>query len=655
VSISQIRHSVKRLSLIFLSGAVSFYICGYGNISWAEESNTNEVANQQEDSISQQEELVGSQKDSTNQQGEAASQQEAVSRQETASQQEEAADAIDVSLDTIAAPTQPELANEPVLVSSTTSVEVTLQTQNEEAERGTIIPEVHADDVTTQDASTVTLTLVYDPVWKYIGFGTPDKTYELAVGTYIDMSKVDGSYTWYTDASLKSSTKVTSPFQITEDLTLYVGATSGTSSAKFHLSYNSNGGSYIRSRGLSGPTYIDFDDENYIPTRVGYTFTGWYTDFDLTERLSGTVLVASEMTVVAGWQEIGKESTDTTGGTNENSSGETGDTNTDGSTDETESLNTGISVVRLKLVYDQAYDDETQVLLLYAGEKVDMSLIDGTYAWYTDKNFASNSLVATPFTITENTTLYAGSVISGSVKAGLPTLTLVYDCEFHKTGIGRIPDKTITYLKGDTVDVSQLEGSYEWYEDSDFRTRITNPFMMSEDKVIYTNLEVAKAEDSVSEETASKEEPKTVTLKLVYDQEWAYSGKGIADRSIKCEVGYYVDVAKVDGNYSWYEDASCTIPITSIFMMTTNKTIYGMPLKVESISSVEDSDNFVAVSTGKTNQTSSKVSSKTQISLTKLAATGDSTNFDIAIILALLAIAGFLSALVSWCIKKTKI
>jgi hypothetical protein len=61
------------------------------------------------------------------------------------------------------------------------------------------------------------------------------------------------------------------------------------------------GGSYIRAMTFSQPTVVDFDSAELKPTLEGYTFVGWFTDFDLKKIVSGKQTVSKEMTVFAGW------------------------------------------------------------------------------------------------------------------------------------------------------------------------------------------------------------------------------------------------------------------------------------------------------------------------------------------------------------------
>jgi uncharacterized repeat protein (TIGR02543 family) len=159
------------------------------------------------------------------------------------------------------------------------------------------------------------LTMVYDQAWQAAGVGTPDVTKEYDVGATVDMSQVDGSVTWYEDAAFTKA--ITAPITMTENKTIYAEATiSGGGNTDpvvdttFTLTYNSNGGTEIAPRQFTEKTEVDFDDANYIPTREGYTFTGWYTEETLQTRLTGKVEVSADTTVYAGWEEKSKDPTE---------------------------------------------------------------------------------------------------------------------------------------------------------------------------------------------------------------------------------------------------------------------------------------------------------------------------------------------------------
>ena len=101
----------------------------------------------------------------------------------------------------------------------------------------------------------------------------------------------------YTDTEILALT-------ITGDITFtaqyrYTGGGGGTT--YYTLRYESNGG-------------IEYDDERYranivvkldkVPTREGYTFTGWYADEELTDRIT-EITMTSNKTVYAGWEATG--------------------------------------------------------------------------------------------------------------------------------------------------------------------------------------------------------------------------------------------------------------------------------------------------------------------------------------------------------------
>ena len=71
----------------------------------------------------------------------------------------------------------------------------------------------------------------------------------------------------------------------------------------FRLTFDSNGGSKIDDVLGSLGLVVDLTLDKYQPVRDGYTFTGWYTDKELTNKVT-SVRVGSDSTVYAGWEEI---------------------------------------------------------------------------------------------------------------------------------------------------------------------------------------------------------------------------------------------------------------------------------------------------------------------------------------------------------------
>lgn len=99
----------------------------------------------------------------------------------------------------------------------------------------------------------------------------------------------------------------TDPNGITGDVT-YVyrfGSTGGSSSSghstRYILHYESNGGTAYKDERCSSGTKVTLDK---TPTRESYTFTGWYADKALTQKIT-TVTMNSDKTVYAGWEATG--------------------------------------------------------------------------------------------------------------------------------------------------------------------------------------------------------------------------------------------------------------------------------------------------------------------------------------------------------------
>ena len=99
----------------------------------------------------------------------------------------------------------------------------------------------------------------------------------------------------------------TDPNGITGDVT-YVyrfGSTGGSSSSghstRYTLHYESNGGTAYKDERCSSGTKVTLDK---TPTRESYTFTGWYADKALTQKIT-TVTMNSDKTVYAGWEATG--------------------------------------------------------------------------------------------------------------------------------------------------------------------------------------------------------------------------------------------------------------------------------------------------------------------------------------------------------------
>lgn len=76
------------------------------------------------------------------------------------------------------------------------------------------------------------------------------------------------------------------------------GGGGGGSSTKYYtLHYESNGGTEYDDERYKKNTVVDLDK---VPVRMGYTFTGWYADEELTVKITD-IKMTSDKTVYAGW------------------------------------------------------------------------------------------------------------------------------------------------------------------------------------------------------------------------------------------------------------------------------------------------------------------------------------------------------------------
>ena len=75
----------------------------------------------------------------------------------------------------------------------------------------------------------------------------------------------------------------------------------GSSSSKYTLHYESNGGTAYKDERCSSGTKVTLDK---TPTRESYTFTGWYSDKELTTKIS-SIKMTGNKTVYAGWEATG--------------------------------------------------------------------------------------------------------------------------------------------------------------------------------------------------------------------------------------------------------------------------------------------------------------------------------------------------------------
>ena len=79
------------------------------------------------------------------------------------------------------------------------------------------------------------------------------------------------------------------------------GGSSSGHSTRYTLHYESNGGTAYKDERYASGTKVTLDK---TPTRESYTFTGWYADKALTQKIT-SVTMNSDKTVYAGWEATG--------------------------------------------------------------------------------------------------------------------------------------------------------------------------------------------------------------------------------------------------------------------------------------------------------------------------------------------------------------
>ena len=98
----------------------------------------------------------------------------------------------------------------------------------------------------------------------------------------------------------------TAATDVTDNMTVYAqwkkNSSGGShSTRKYTLTYESNGGTAYKDERYSSGTKVTLDK---VPIRESYTFTGWYADQELTDKIT-SVTMNSDKTVYAGWVATG--------------------------------------------------------------------------------------------------------------------------------------------------------------------------------------------------------------------------------------------------------------------------------------------------------------------------------------------------------------
>ena len=113
-----------------------------------------------------------------------------------------------------------------------------------------------------------------------------------AMSALTERSAEEEGYLWNTKVEIELSFTVRNRSN---------GSGGGGGPVSYTLSFETGEGSKVDSVSKVSGTTVDLDD--YVSSREGYEFTGWYADEDLTEKITSIRLIRNT-TVYAGWEEI---------------------------------------------------------------------------------------------------------------------------------------------------------------------------------------------------------------------------------------------------------------------------------------------------------------------------------------------------------------
>ena len=373
------------------------------------------------------------------------------------------------------------------------------------------------------------------------GTSYDDETY--APDTEVDLDKVperdDYTFTgWYADEEL---TQKIEEVTMDSDKTVYAGwekddpgTPPGDEDEEYTLHYVSNGGTSDDDETYAPDTEVDLDK---VPERDGYTFTGWYADEELTQKIE-EVTMDSDKTVYAGWE---KDDPGTP----------------PGDEDEEYTLhyvsNGGTS-----------YDDET-----YAPDtEVDLDKVpvrDGyTFTgWYADEELTQK---IEEVTMDSDKTVYAGWE-KDEPGTGPGDEDEEYTLHYVSNGGTSYDDET--YAPNTEVDLDKVpvRDGYTftgWYADPELTDKITE-VVMDSDKVVYAGWE----KDDPG--TSPGDEEEKYTLHYVSN-----GGTSYGDETYAPDTEVDLDKEPVRDGYTftgWYSDPELTQKIEEV-TMDSDKVVY---------------------------------------------------------------------------------
>ena len=123
----------------------------------------------------------------------------------------------------------------------------------------------------------------------------------LPAGITYTVTEAEADKDGYTTTSVNASGSIIKDDTAAATFTNTRNISSSHHSTRYTLHYESNGGTAYKDERYSSGTKVTLDK---TPTRESYTFTGWYADKALTQKIT-TVTMNSDKTVYAGWEATG--------------------------------------------------------------------------------------------------------------------------------------------------------------------------------------------------------------------------------------------------------------------------------------------------------------------------------------------------------------
>ena len=120
----------------------------------------------------------------------------------------------------------------------------------------------------------------------------------LPAGITYTVTEAEADKDGYTTTSVNASGSIIKDDTAAAAFTNTRNSSSSHHSTRYTLHYESNGGTAYKDERYSSGTKVTLDK---TPTRESYTFTGWYADKELTQKIS-SIKMTSDKTVYAGWK-----------------------------------------------------------------------------------------------------------------------------------------------------------------------------------------------------------------------------------------------------------------------------------------------------------------------------------------------------------------